>query len=295
VSTFLILTPTHNRAGHLKEAIESVRQQSHNEWKHFILDDGSTDATPEILSSLDNDPRIHWWKFDRNKGVNAARNFLLERMLESQESGFIVILDDDDRLEKDALHRFNLAAEAQPEARWFIANCHFPTGGRLSHIRQAKGNEPLCFVRACKLGNRVNGDVGHAFHTSIVGDTRYTTSFKNAEEWWFFAGLAERARMHPLDFHAKTQEYLEDGLTRLKPNKAVRAEVCALKLRRFDRFLNNRDRALLEARLGRHLFVSGRHRQGVRMFGRALRHWPFEYRIYTYAVKALAKTLAGRA
>jgi len=270
--------------------MESVRNQSYTNWHHYIIDDGSQDATPALIDRLQGEPRIHAYRFDSNQGVNRARNFLLERILERNEAGFVVILDDDDELEKDALNRFASAIRERPDHEWFIANCHYRSGKPLTRIREK--NRPLCFVRDHKLGRQIDGDIAHVFSTEIVGRARFTDAFANAEEWWFFADLAKRSPMHVLDFHAKTQEYLADGLSRSKPNRGRRDEIFELKLARFEPFLNRARRATLEARLGRHLFARGQRRAGGRQLVRAFRRWPFEYRIYTYLAEMVMRSLA---
>lgn len=288
---FFILTPTYERCGLLVRAIESVRNQSYPNWHHYILDDGSCDGTAALIVQLQQESRVHAYRFESNRGVNDARNFLLERILERKELGFVVILDDDDELEKDALNRFAAAIRERPDAGWFIANCRFPNAQPLSRIRSK--DRPLCFVRDHKLGSQIQGDVAHVFSTEIVGETRFSQNFANAEEWWFFAGLARRSKMFVLDFHAKTQEYLEGGLTRTQPNKHRAAEVLALKIERFDPFLNRSQRAMLEARCARHLFAQGDRKSGRHRFSRAFMQSPLEYRIYLYLLEILMRSLLG--
>jgi glycosyltransferase involved in cell wall biosynthesis len=287
--TFYVLTPTYNRAERLLSTIESVANQSYPDWHHFILDDGSSDKTPQILDRFVADPKTDAWRFDVNRGVNEARNFLLERILEQEKAGFVVILDDDDLLEKDCLARFAEAAQEFPSVGWFIGNCLYPDGRAITKVRGRP--KPLCYVRDHKLGRRMSGDVAHVFHTSIIGDIRFSNDFPNAEEWWFYAGLAEHSMIYPIDFHAKTQEYLKGGLTLAQPNKGKDAKVYALKLERFDRFLSEGQRASLEARLGRHLFAQGDSRAGLRQLGRAFCLWPLEPRVYLYVLEILLRPL----
>lgn len=292
---FFILTPTHNRAARLSTAIDSVRDQSYSNWHLFVLDDGSRDETPQLLARYSDDRRFHSWRFEENQGVNPARNRLLDEILaystENDRPGFIVILDDDDRLEKDALARLAEVIESNPHERWIIANCHLPGGERVSRIRGEY--RPLCYVRDHKLGVELQGDVAHVFHTSLVGNDRFIDSFPNAEEWWFYAGLASKAQMFAVDLHVKTVEYLDDGLTHSQPNKERGAEIYARKLERFHPFLDSRQRASLEARLGRHLFLRGDRREGWRQLGRALKSWPLEPRVYSYAVEMGFRTLTS--
>jgi glycosyltransferase involved in cell wall biosynthesis len=45
-----IVLPTHNGARYLDESIASCRNQTHAEWELIIVDDASTDGTPEIIA-----------------------------------------------------------------------------------------------------------------------------------------------------------------------------------------------------------------------------------------------------
>jgi glycosyltransferase involved in cell wall biosynthesis len=282
---FHVLTPTHNRGDLVGRAIESVQNQTSPNWEMLILDDGSADHTPAVLAEYESDPRIRSWRFDENRGVNAARNFLIERILETSDPGFVVILDDDDALHPEALERIERASAEAPEVRWFIANCHFPDGRKASQIRNP--NEPLCYVIDNKLGDRLIGDVAHVFHTSIIENARFSADFWNAEEWWFYADLARRAKMHVLDFEAKTIDYLESGLTLSQPNRQHAALVFERKLERYEPFLNRAQRAKLEARLGRHLYASGERRRGLEKLRDAFFNWPLEHRTYVYGLQLL--------
>ena len=47
-----VITATHNHARHLPGAVASVRNQTHQDWEHIIIDDGSTDETPQVIKEL---------------------------------------------------------------------------------------------------------------------------------------------------------------------------------------------------------------------------------------------------
>lgn len=53
-----IVTPAYNQADFLRETIESVLTQDYPNIEYRVIDDGSTDATPEILASYNG--RISW-------------------------------------------------------------------------------------------------------------------------------------------------------------------------------------------------------------------------------------------
>ena len=87
---FSVIIPTHNRAGIIGRAIESVLEQTYQNWELIIVDDGSTDNTREIVESY-NDGRIrYFWK--KNEERSIARNFGIDKA----EGTYISFLDDDD-------------------------------------------------------------------------------------------------------------------------------------------------------------------------------------------------------
>lgn len=44
-----IIVPTYNRADFLPKAIQSILNQTYQDWEAIIVDDGSTDKTEEIV------------------------------------------------------------------------------------------------------------------------------------------------------------------------------------------------------------------------------------------------------
>ncbi len=67
-----VITPAFNSAATLRRAHESLRQQREN-WQHIIVNDGSTDATAEIIASLSADSRVIGASRE-NGGPGAALN-----------------------------------------------------------------------------------------------------------------------------------------------------------------------------------------------------------------------------
>ena len=84
-----VIIPTYNRAGMLKEAIDSVLAQNYSDFELIVVDDGSTDETPQILNCYGGKIK-HICQ--RNKGVSAARN----RGIAAASGGYMAFLDSDD-------------------------------------------------------------------------------------------------------------------------------------------------------------------------------------------------------
>jgi O-antigen biosynthesis protein len=86
-----VIVPTFNRAAVLPRAIHSVLAQSWTDFELLIVDDGSTDATADVVARH-RDPRMRYLRQPRNAGVSAARN----RGLRDARGDFVAFLDSDD-------------------------------------------------------------------------------------------------------------------------------------------------------------------------------------------------------
>lgn len=90
--------PTFNRAGLLREAIESVLGQTYRNFRLIVSDNASTDETPEVVASL-SDARLEYLRADKNIGMIGNFN----RLIALTQTEFLMLLPDDDRLYPDYL------------------------------------------------------------------------------------------------------------------------------------------------------------------------------------------------
>lgn len=100
-----------NQERWLGEAIESVREQTFEDWELIVIDDGSTDDTRAVARRFTEDPRIRY-VFETNRERAAARN----RGLELASTGLVAFLDADDRWRPEKLCKQVAALEAEPAA-----------------------------------------------------------------------------------------------------------------------------------------------------------------------------------
>ena len=104
-----VIIPTYNRLWSLKEAVESVVNQSYQDLELIIVDDGSTDGTRQYVTTLKD--RVKYI-FQENKGPSAARN----QGIRAAKGAFITFLDSDDLWLKDKLKVQVEFMRSHPEA-----------------------------------------------------------------------------------------------------------------------------------------------------------------------------------
>jgi glycosyltransferase involved in cell wall biosynthesis len=110
VSIVSVIIPTYNYARFLLESIHSVQAQSFTDWEIVVVDDGSTDETPDLLSSIE-EPRLKCIRIPHTGTGGAARN----AGLETARGEFIAFLDADDRWRPSKLLRQVELFRAEPE------------------------------------------------------------------------------------------------------------------------------------------------------------------------------------
>lgn len=85
--------PTMNRALLLPRSIGSVLSQSFTDYEFIIIDDGSTDATKQVVEEyIKKDPRIRYIRYEKNQGIPTVRN----RGIAEAKGTYIAWQDDDD-------------------------------------------------------------------------------------------------------------------------------------------------------------------------------------------------------
>jgi glycosyltransferase involved in cell wall biosynthesis len=105
-----IIIPTFNRARLVGDALRSALAQTYPACEVLLLDDGSTDETPELAASFGE--RIRYIR-QENAGVEAARN----RGAAESTGEYIHFLDSDDMLTPHAIATLVALAEADTEVR----------------------------------------------------------------------------------------------------------------------------------------------------------------------------------
>jgi glycosyltransferase involved in cell wall biosynthesis len=109
-----VVMPLHNSGRYLAEAIESVLNQTHQNFEMIIVDDGSTDHSYGIAATYaDKDARVKLLRSERNQGIVPTRNRLFEEC--SPDTAYVAVLDSDDVCMPDRLELQAAFLEAHPD------------------------------------------------------------------------------------------------------------------------------------------------------------------------------------
>lgn len=112
-----VIIPTYNRADLIIRAVRSVLNQTYKNIELIVVDDGSTDDTAKILSSITDD-RLTVVQ-GKHAGVSAARNTGIER----SSGSLIAFLDSDDEFLPEKIEMAIAAFNANPAA--VMAHSHW--------------------------------------------------------------------------------------------------------------------------------------------------------------------------
>jgi len=110
--TVSVIIPTYNRAHLIGRAIQSVLNQTYQDFEIIIVDDGSTDNTEEVIKEFqEQDKRVKYIKHDKNKGGSAARN----TGIKTARGEYIAFQDSDDEWFPEKLEKQMKIFENMPK------------------------------------------------------------------------------------------------------------------------------------------------------------------------------------
>lgn len=125
---FTVIIPTHNRADLLRITLRSLAAQTFRDYEAFVIDDGSTDATPEVFREFSGEKGWNFVRFESNRRQAYARNYAIAR----SSSRYVTFLDADDLWLPGRLEAFAGKAAEAPEAGFIFSNGYIMRDSRVT-------------------------------------------------------------------------------------------------------------------------------------------------------------------
>ena len=237
-----IIMATYNRAHFIVETLQSIQNQTYQNWECLIINDGGTDNTLEVITPiLVKDNRFQYLKRPNNyrKGLPGCRNYGLD----IAKGDYIIFFDDD-----DMVHPQNIEICLNTLENNIYDFCHYqkePFYKKIPKIYNITTLEIRGELNCDKIEKIVTQKIGIASCTVMwkrkcFNTHRFNESLQYAEEWELYTRLiSERIngviinnvlyynRKHP---NSNTGEfYLNDPIRRTSMKNAIVLVVMNLK------------------------------------------------------------------
>lgn len=127
--TFSIICPTYNRAegGYLRNAIESVINQTSIDWELIIIDDASIDGSFDIIKEyMERDPRISCIRHKENIGLPVLSSY--EGLMRSSGEYIALLFDDNTWYENALSDTYDFIIKNNAKATYGIIKLHGQNG-----------------------------------------------------------------------------------------------------------------------------------------------------------------------
>jgi glycosyltransferase involved in cell wall biosynthesis len=277
---FIIGVPTYNRSHLIPRIVLSVREQSYSNWTILFVDDHSIDDTNSVILDLSkDDSRIRYFQMNKNSGVNAVRNCILEESKSIDSQACLLLIDDDDYLAPGSLALAANQVFAHPEFNWFSLNCTYDDGNPISRISQYGS---LSYLNDYMFGNKIKGDLTHILRLNSLGNEKFTSEFKNGEEWYFWVNLSLTHNMYAIDETGSIKEYLEGGLTETGINRDKAIQVLKFKINVLEPIVGKKKIAHQYVSLAKNYLAQKDFIHAARALNEVLESSPFYLRQYRH-------------
>lgn len=193
----IILLAAHNREELIGETLESILNQTHENWECFVTDDRSEDGTARVIKDYCRKDSRFSYHLKPNKypdGLSSTRNFGLD-LAEESGAKYVQFFDDDDIMHPKKLELQLNALEKNPEL--YFSVCHYDklimkeNGEKV----RLKPEFPSIFSHlgdAILTGEFKMNSLGPLWRMNFLKDYRFDARLKYAEEWELYVRMGYR-------------------------------------------------------------------------------------------------------
>jgi glycosyltransferase involved in cell wall biosynthesis len=201
-----VVIPLYNHEPYIKEAIDSILNQSFNDFELIIINDGSQDNSEGIVKSV-HDDRIRYY-YQQNQGTHNALN----RGIDLARGEYISILNSDDVYYSNRLEKMVMILEQDSSVRAVFSHIEFIDGNGNS-IRFNRGAEDNWLGHDPETSYEKNHHIildllaGNFLYTtsnlfcrkSVFDDIGYFSNLKYIHDYEFFLRLCYHYKVHIIE------------------------------------------------------------------------------------------------
>ena len=182
--TVTVVLPVRDRPVQVARAIASVQAQTHRAWQLVVVDDGSSDSTPDVVAGLaQEDERIRLVRAEHG-GVSAARNLGAEQAV----GEVLAWLDSDNTWTPDYLRRMlSVLASTGAESAYAALEQHSSDGVRVRALDAGR--------EALQLQNHIDLNVLVARRAAVEAVGGFDPTLRRAVDYDLVLRLSARARI----------------------------------------------------------------------------------------------------
>lgn len=186
---FSVIIPLYNKEKFIKNTLESVLNQSFEDFELLIVNDGSTDGGEAVVQSF-SDKRINYFH-KTNAGVSAARNYGIARA----NSEYIAFIDADDFWQSDFLGEMKHLIQSHPNHKVFACALKLETPHRAfpaQYSFNTQGGPQVINYFEASMKQTVLSGSSAVFHREVFQNSGlFDEKIKSAEDtdMWIRIGL----------------------------------------------------------------------------------------------------------
>lgn len=198
-----VLIPVFNREHFVSDAIRSVIEQDFDDFELLVVDDGSTDRTPDVLETWKGrDPRVQVITSATNQGIPGALNLGLAHA----RGEYVARLDSDDLILPRRLAAQGAVLDARPEV--VLVSCAYAmvdaAGKHLGIWKSDDSHEVTKFL--LNFFNVVGGGGQVMFRLAdVLDEGGYASAYPSSEDYDLWVRLLRRGRIETLPLVGMTK------------------------------------------------------------------------------------------
>ncbi len=218
-SKIAVIIPVYNGAQFVERAINSVLNQTFQDFRIIVVNDGSTDETKKILRKYETNNKITIYSFSINRGQAFSNNFALRNAHES----YIAYLDCDDIMHPSRLEKQYAFLENNSEIGLVYCECNTidKMGNKKAENRSFNQQigDGLDFINSLLVLNLI--DRSSVMHrkscTDLVGsfDIRITGS----DDWDMWVRISEKFGLKKINEPLVDRYIHGENISLTRPNK----------------------------------------------------------------------------